>query len=391
MSAVVDPGFRGELAEYGADMLAKCMHCGNCTAICSLTSEENWFPRRVIRYAQLGLKDRILSEKDIWLCYYCGDCSRTCPRQVEPGELMAAMRRYAIAQYDATGIASLMYRKPWLNAVVFVLLSLFFTALLLARAGQAGGLPPFFDWVPFEWIHDTGVALFVVVGIALLWGVLSMVRRILAALRLRDPDIVWKRGQLGNAVAWAVGESLRQKRYASCHQDDPYVLPLPWYRQPWFLHAMILWGFLGLLAATTLDFLFKEPGSYVPLWYPIRLLGTVSGLVCLVGTAATLWRRIGKPDNYYGNTKFSDWFLLVLLLATVLTGFLAELVVYVSLGTPVDRFLFLVHVVLAMDLIVLLPLTKFAHAVYRPLALTLFRWYELSKQAAAESVQRKAA
>jgi len=44
---------------------------------------------------------------------------------------------------------------------------------------------------------------------------------------------------------------------------------------------------------------------------------------------------------------------------------------------------FLVHVVLAMDLIVLMPLTKFAHAVYRPLALFLDEAYRRSREEAS--------
>ena len=44
-----------------------------------------------------------------------------------------------------------------------------------------------------------------------------------------------------------------------------------------------MWGFLGLLAATALDYGLallgiKETGTPVPIWYPVRLLGTVAGL-----------------------------------------------------------------------------------------------------------------
>jgi heterodisulfide reductase subunit C len=40
------------------------------------------------------------SQLDPWLCYYCGDCSATCPKAAEPGETMMAARRWLTAQYD---------------------------------------------------------------------------------------------------------------------------------------------------------------------------------------------------------------------------------------------------------------------------------------------------
>jgi hypothetical protein len=63
----------------------------------------------------------------------------------------------------------------------------------------------------------------------------------------------------------------------------------------------------------------------------------------------------------------------VLLAATVLTGLFTEIVVYLPMNT-VGHAVFFVHVVLAMDLVAMLPLTKFAHALYRTLALVLFAW-----------------
>jgi ferredoxin len=42
-------------------------------------------------------------------CYYCGQCSETCPRQAEPGELMMATRRWLTSRYDGTGLSRRLY------------------------------------------------------------------------------------------------------------------------------------------------------------------------------------------------------------------------------------------------------------------------------------------
>ncbi len=83
-----------ELAHFGGDTLTKCFNCGNCSAVCGLSKNQTVFPRKIIRYLQLGLEEKLLESPEPWLCYYCGTCSDTCPREAQPGELMMATRRW---------------------------------------------------------------------------------------------------------------------------------------------------------------------------------------------------------------------------------------------------------------------------------------------------------
>jgi nitrate reductase gamma subunit len=105
----------------------------------------------------------------------------------------------------------------------------------------------------------------------------------------------------------------------------------------------------------------------------MRLLGAVGGIVCLYGLTIALGRRLSAAEVPWRKSAFSDWFFPVLLAATVLTGLFTEIAVYLPMNT-VGHAVFFVHVVLAMDLVAMLPLTKFAHALYRTLALVLFAW-----------------
>ncbi|MCK4963190.1 MAG: 4Fe-4S dicluster domain-containing protein, partial [Anaerolineales bacterium] len=117
MSFKVDPEFQNEIKKYGDVNIEECFNCGNCTAICSLSTEQNSFPRKNIRLLQLGLKDRILQNIDPWLCYYCGECSETCPKGAEPAEAMMAVRRWLITQYDRSGHGEKIYtssKAAWL-------------------------------------------------------------------------------------------------------------------------------------------------------------------------------------------------------------------------------------------------------------------------------------
>jgi nitrate reductase gamma subunit len=135
-----------------------------------------------------------------------------------------------------------------------------------------------------------------------------------------------------------------------------------------------MWGFIAMIIATTVDYLFKPIGSPVPPWYSMRLLGLVGGLVCLYGLTIAISRRISGKETPYDKSSFSDWFFLLLLTGTVLTGLVTEIVVYLPHPTVFGYVTFLTHIVLAMDILILMPLTKFAHVVYRTLALALHEW-----------------
>ena len=74
----VDPALLPQIKEYGAFDVDACFNCGNCTAVCPLSAGDAAFPRRIIRYAQVGLKEELLASKELWTCYGCGECSETC-------------------------------------------------------------------------------------------------------------------------------------------------------------------------------------------------------------------------------------------------------------------------------------------------------------------------
>ncbi len=65
----------------------------------------------------------------------------------------------------------------------------------------------------------------------------------------------------------------------------------------------------------------------------------------------------------------ADWTLLALLWITGATGFGLELALYLPEPPAWGYWVFLFHVAVAMELVLLAPFMKLAHAVYRPVAL----------------------
>jgi ferredoxin len=366
----IDPDFLPELKRYGEFSIETCFNCGNCSAVCPLSSEEENFPRRMIRYTQLGMRDKLLSSRELWMCYYCGECTATCPRQADPGEFMAAARRYAIAKYDRLGLARLLYTSPIFNLLFLIVFALLFGLFLYAFHGpMQGDSLRLFAFIPEQLIHYLGVAAGIVVIFIALIGVVNMATQVSRQIKFpRGARLNWL-----SALWETVGiEVLGQKRY---RQDcETYAVEQPWYLQKWFMHASMLWGFMGLFLATALDYLLallgvKPTGTWVAIWYPTRLLGTIAGISLIFGASAAIIKRLLRKDVSSLHSTPSDWSFLILMWLAGMTGFALELAIYLPHPYAWGYWMLLAHLVVVAELLILLPFTKFAHALYRTVAL----------------------
>jgi len=382
MAMRVDPTLLDDMERYGAPDVKACFNCGNCTAVCPLSEGDDAFPRRMIRYVQLGQRDKLAACKEVWTCYYCGECSETCPREAAPGELMAAARRFSIGRFDPTTLSRRMFTSSAFNIGWMIVLFGILVGFLL---GTSETLPEgrvntasLLEWIPFDIIHDLGLAVIIILAVLSVVALVNMVwllARETSAQGAPRPPQDPSRFPLKSALLALgdmIGEAIAHRRFRDCQTEqsrDDGPLPL---RRRW-VHMSIMFGFLGLALATVLDYFLKEPGSYVPIYYPIRLLGTVAGIALMYGTTVAMIQRARKPDRaYFDRSTVSDWALLIFLWIIGATGFVLEIGEYVTLSGIAVDIVFLVHVGLAMELLLLLPFTKFAHIIYRPVALWFF-------------------
>jgi ferredoxin len=364
MSVRVDTGLVSELAKYGGDTVTKCFNCGNCTAVCSLSKEDTVFPRRYIRYTQLGLKGKMLESVDPWLCYYCGDCSDTCPREAKPGKLMMASRRWLISMYDWTGLSRLMYRKEgWelgmLAIVALVVLGLFtlpanFGFQLLAKHPEALRAVNLAYFAPKGIVHwgDITMAVF-------LAGLLLSNAARMAYYAMRNSHPIPLSAYLIE-LKELILHAVTQKRWRDCATDNT---------KHWLRHLALVSGYgtMFLLVVVFLYWFQVEDASF----HWTSLLGYYATLV-LLGT--TLWiirDRMEKKDQIHKDSDLADWLFVGLLLLTSLTGISLHLFRLLDLPMP-TYVMYLVHLMIAVPMLVIeVPFGKWAHMLYRPLAIYL--------------------
>ena len=363
MGQRLNPDLVKQLAPFGSETATQCFNCGNCTAICSHSDEHLSIPRQYIRYLQLGMEDQMRASADPWLCYYCGDCSDTCPRQAEPAELMMAARRWLTAVYDWTGLSRLMYRSiAWeiglLVFVALIVLALFtlpqnFGFRLLAQHPEAAGAVALEQFAPMELVHYGDLVL---AGL-LSFFLLSNAFRMWSFVMRSTP------APLGAYLAEfkeLVLHLLTQKRWAKCE---------PPLRFHWLRHIALVLGY-GTMFLLVVVFLpwFQINGTQ---WHWTSLFGYYATLILLGVTVWMIADRLRKTQQIHKHSHLSDWLFVWLLFFTALSGIAMHLCRLLNLPLA-TYWAYMIHLMIAVPMLAVeVPFGKWAHLLYRPLAVYL--------------------
>ncbi len=95
MSMVLHRGLADELRRIGSYDAEACMNCGVCTAVCPL--EIDLLPRRLFRYVELGLAERVREESEtVFSCLLCRACEESCPADVHITENVRVLRHWLL-------------------------------------------------------------------------------------------------------------------------------------------------------------------------------------------------------------------------------------------------------------------------------------------------------
>jgi hypothetical protein len=263
---------------------------------------------------------------------------------------------------------------------IAVVLGVFLLRIKVA-AGEAFDSWLFRGLVAYGTIHAVGIAVGALLTVSLTISVARFV--MLRRARSRREGHTNRTGLL-TAFRSTLMDVMTMRR----HRSESRPQGLGWLRDPWFIHLLIVGGFMGLLVATLLDFVVLyvlESVFHSNMFWPARVLGTVAGLAMLTGVLLAVVRRVRRDGPSATTTRAADTWLLSLLLLLAVTGFWIEVAVTLSIRGPVNDWMLLVHSVMAMELVLLVGATKLAHALYRPLALLFMH---LRRDPEAESAPR---
>ncbi|MHC5078696.1 MAG: quinone-interacting membrane-bound oxidoreductase complex subunit QmoC [Planctomycetota bacterium] len=362
-----DREFIDHVVESGGENVKHCFQCATCSVVCELSGDRKPFPRKEMIWAQWGLKDRLMADPDIWLCYQCNDCTTHCPRGARPGDVMGAIRREAVIHYGLPGILGRWVNQPQTAPLLFVVAAALLGLALLLKEGLGieGGLGGrvVYAYTPIfpHWLLN---GFFIFFGLLVLLVFVSGVSRFWGAMKAADARNGTFKPVLGvwPSMVAALKKIVTHGDFPQCTTERPRLLS----------HMLVFFGFLALSLIAfwivTIRFNPFVPGTFAfpfAFWSPWKLLANLGGAAILAGCLLMAFERL-KADKAFGS--YFDWAFILLILCVVGSGFFTEVLHYFR----VENFRYVVyffHLTFVFCLLVYLPYSKFAHAVYRTTAL----------------------
>ncbi len=370
-----DLGFIREVKKAGGSTVKKCFQCATCSVVCNQSPDENPFPRKEMILTSWGQTEKLIGDPNVWLCYQCNDCTTYCPRGARPGDVLAAVRSYI---YKKMAFPSFMGKAlanpkvlPLLILVPIVILAA--CILVFAPRGENGGFlfiqSSVIDYNYFL-PHSSVDALFVFGNIMIfIFAAVGFVR-FWKFLNRNGGD---SKISFFKAFLLTVKEIFSHSKFSNCDVNHARAVA----------HLILFYGFIGAMITTGAIFVFIFIPHYLSLLgleslhsffelpinlpHPVKIIGGLSGLALIVGTFLLIYRRITNRDEV-GANGYTDYLFLYILFFTGLSGMLSWLIRYS--GVPIVAYLvYFVHMVCVFFLLWYMPYSKFAHMIYRTLAI----------------------
>jgi len=376
--------FRKELMDRGGNTVTRCYQCATCSSVCELAPVGAPFPRAQMLGAQWGLQDKLINDPAIWLCHQCNDCTTRCPRDAKPGDVMSALRSMAIEKMAVPSFLGKLVGNISFTWPLVLGLPLLFWATFLYFLGPVGldaaSLQSYFNdgspesyafhfFAPHWMIYLVNIPVFVL-AFALIFYSASK------AWAKWGEDVEREGSFIGNLVG-AFIEIASHKSFNKCQTAKP---------RKWG-HFLFMWGFVGAFITTALVviwfyagvFINSDPsvpvtflgmGTRLPfeLMHPWKILGNISAVLLFSGGVALVLNRL-NPSEAAGASRAFDNFFLFLILGVALTGITTEVTREFLHNAEFAGWSYLIHLGFILCLFATIPYSKFAHFVYRTLAI----------------------
>jgi quinone-modifying oxidoreductase subunit QmoC len=298
-----------------------------------------------------------------------------CPREVNPGDIMASVRAMVVEKLATPAFVGKLVgnaKKTW---PLLVLAPLVYWLVLLGATGihiplvddalaASDGRFHYEHFVPHSLIYIT---YFAATGFVALMLFISGARywKMLGANQERKGSLI------GGLVPVFIDIALH-KKFASCDRGVP--------KRRWG-HFLLMWGFIGaaITSGFAVVYLYRETVFFswlnlqysypVPITHWVKWLGNISAVALVLGGLLLWLNRRKTDDKLVGVTTSFDRFFLWVVLTVIVTGVFTEVFRFIAVPVILACAVYVIHLAIVLTLFLTLPYSKFAHILYRTLAM----------------------
>jgi hypothetical protein len=271
---------------------------------------------------------------------------------------MMTFRRYLTARYDWTGLSARLYTSRIWEIGALLAVGAFMLFLILSFHGPlVTERVELNTFAPAEMVHVfdlimAGVLAFFLLSNAfrMYWFTMQQGAKVPIPMRLYLVE-----------AKTLILHFVTQKVFLKCKSN--------WRR--WLKHWLLVSGYVLMFLLVVVFLMWFQTDNIYPLYHPQRWIGYYATAVLLYGTIEILVGRLRKREQIHKFSDFSDWMFPILILLTTVSGILVHIFRYTGLPLA-TYYTYALHLMIAVPMLVIeVPFGKWAHLLYRPLALYL--------------------
>lgn len=371
-----------ELLDDGKRQMKLCNACRYCEGYCAVWQSIEW---------RLDFTDNDMTYLAN-LCHDCRDCYYACPFTtphefgINPPKLFAQLREETYQKYASPRLfAKALGEKPsgfWITFFFGIILML---ALILGTTGASGLLKAHVGTGAFyESLSEVVmIVVFLALGIWMVGGWIVGMSRFWQDIKSpKSEKVIGKDFVTGTKYALSLRYLGGEGSGCTYPTDEPSTTRRK-------LHHFVSYGFMLDLASTALGAFYAHvlhiPAPY-PVYHPVVILGILGGLGIIIGVVGLLVLKTkSDPEVHDEGAKKSGTSFAVVLLTVAVTG----MILLLARETAAMGIFLAIHLGSVAALFFTAPYTKFAHFVYRYLALIRYAQEKRIATGAIEKVQKQ--
>jgi hypothetical protein len=273
---------------------------------------------------------------------------------------MMSLRRWLISRYDFTGLARKFFRSKAAE-ILYIIIIAIVTGTFLLMYGFSGGNINIYDgegaFLPSTFIHRFDLSVGGILAVFLLLNSIRMWHMVMVkGTNFKVPWWLYLKDFY--QFPW---HFFTQKRYSECEKKRQHSIYMPW-----IIHLGLMLGYVTMLILVMV-FIEKLQAGPEIVWQ-VHIFGYLATIGLAIGTVYFIRNRFKKQYIQYKKSHSTDWIFVVLLFIIVVTG-MAQHIFHRSDLLVMANYTYVVHLMAVVPWLLRMPFSKWAHLVYRPLAM----------------------